>query len=129
MGQTERDAALEQAYEGIKNRFSGTKEQFISCFYDWEIVPVIAGGDICGSVFIKDNEIHVSVNNSAKRRWFTREICIKTLDRIIKKYGVAKTRAMKQQKDCCDFIERMGFTMVSEQDGLCLYENREIKYA
>jgi len=122
----ERDLALLEAYKGIKPRSHlMTIEAFFKAFSDWEVIPVTIRKRIVGAILVKNEEIHVSVNQESRGLWI-RKSSFNILKRILKEYGTIKTKALKSCEPCHYFIERLGFKQTFEDNQFFYYEKTEV---
>lgn len=125
---TERQEALEAAYESSRNRLKLPKDKFMDAFGSWIVCPVRVSGAIVGGVLLKGNEVHVAVSKSSEGRWLSRSLIRRVLGNLISRYGVAVTSVMKDNERGQRFVERLGFQRVGEKEGTIGYELRQLHF-
>ncbi len=121
---------LAQAFLGMKCRLP-TCSFFKFCvgLTDWVVKPVVTkDNELCGGVFIKMNEIHISVNSSYKGSWGLRSVLRLHLNPTMKTWGYVITKT-HSDSGCNEFIQRIGFTpKYVDESGYVHYELRRVKY-
>lgn len=103
----DRSEAIAKAYEATAPRMPGVSIHAFSMALDGaDVHPVAVDGQCVGAVVVLGCEVHACVVPSACGRWFGRQQA-RILGDVLKKYGVAATRATTAQG--VHFVERLGF--------------------
>lgn len=122
---SERQQALEAAYESAKDRMRLSKDDFLHAFGSWHVRPVRVSGEIVGAVLIGGNQIHACIQPKGFRRWLTKGVLRETLLKVIEEHGSAITSVGKGNEIGHRFVAGLGFKPVSEADGVTWYEVRK----
>jgi hypothetical protein len=80
---------------------------FIAHFWDWTTYPVVVDGELVGAVVMRGPEIHACITPAGFTKWYTEEVRLATLDRILKEYGHAITAVTTEAG--AKFVRRLGF--------------------
>lgn len=116
--------ALRAAFYACKARADASglsEEKFISGFVGWEIIPVVVGGNIVGSVMLNGPEMHVAVSEFVRRKWATPALWRKVIDKTLDQYGFAVTSAMEGNAQGLEFVKRIGFVEISRHGGVIVF--------
>lgn len=114
-----------QAMAKIAEAINRTPEEvaFVSEQLGAEIEPIMINGEIVGGLTIVGPEIHATVVDSARGKWF-RKGTKKVLDRLVKEHGYALTRVDKNEVVGKRFVQRLGFRCIGECNGADVYTYR-----
>lgn len=119
---SERQEALEAAYESAKERMHLSRDDFMATFGTWRVRPVKVRGELVGAVLVGGNQIHACIKPRGFRRWLTKGVLKDTLLAVITEHGRAITSVSKDNEIGHRFVAGLGFKPVSEADGVTWYE-------
>lgn len=124
---TPQNLALFMVYESVKHRLTVGFEQYAEAVKDWDILPLVQGGQVIGGVLAKENEMHVGygVRPKGTVRAHIRAI----LEPMIARYGFIKTKVSVENVSGLEFCYRLGFTKYDETDGHVLLKCNRSDYA
>jgi hypothetical protein len=107
--------AINAIYNSVKGRLSITEEQFAEAMKGWEFVELTQGDEVVGAVMIKGNELHVGY--SKKPTFSIRRHIKQTLKKLVDLYGEAVTTVNSSNERGLNFCKRLGFVVMSENEG------------
>lgn len=122
---SERQEALEAAYESAKDRMPLSRGDFMATFGTWQVRPVKVRGELVGAVLVGGNQIHACIKPRGFGRWLSKGVLKDTLLAVIERHGRAITSVAKGNEIGHTFVAGLGFKPVFEADGVIWYEVRD----
>ena len=123
---SDKEEAIKSIYESVKSRLGLELDDFAKAIKDWEIIPLKHEDKIIGGVMVKGNELHVGY--SSKPVASIRGHIKATLVDLINKYGSAVTMVLKENEAGLNFCKRLGFVVISEEQGKIVMKCDRCKY-
>lgn len=109
-----REFLVERLWEKAEPMVFITKEAFVNGLSQWEIYPVVEGGEIL--VIVATDGPHMHFETMETGRSITRRIVRQVLEPLIEKYGYAVTKTPKDEARQRRFNELIGFKVVGEDE-------------
>lgn len=122
----DKEEAIKSIYESVKSRLELSLDDFIKAINDWEIIPLKHDNKVIGGVMIKGNELHVGYGSKPVAS--IRSHIKATLASLINKYGSAVTVVVKENEAGLNFCKRLGFVVISEEQGKIVMKCDRCKY-
>ena len=119
---TEREEALEAAYESAKDRIELSRSDFLATYGSWDVRPVRVRGRIVGGVLMGGNQIHACIKPEGLRRWLSKRVLRETLFKVMEKHGSAMTSVAKGNEIGHRFVTGLGFRPVADTGSAVWYE-------
>jgi GNAT superfamily N-acetyltransferase len=111
------------AYETCKDRWTGSKDEFLKYIEDWNKTPVFVEDEVAGVLLNKGSETHACILKPYFGRWIGKWF-FGYLSDILKREGYITTTVMSNRKAGHSFVKRLGFVKTHETDGVVHYEKR-----
>jgi RimJ/RimL family protein N-acetyltransferase len=87
-----------------------TFEEWLKSAEEWKTQPVLGENNkLIAVVMIRENEIHVSIDQSYRGKWLNRGIIRDIIGRLFYEYGTVKTCTTWGNKEAENFVSRLGF--------------------
>ncbi|NYS10339.1 hypothetical protein PBR31_00030 [Xanthomonas phage PBR31] len=120
--------AIRSLYQSVEARLPAgfSFADFERAIADWEVIPVMEGGEVIGAVMVKGNELHVGFSRQGA--------CIRgEIKRIFKpllqKFGELVTTVCADNKRGLSFCKRLGFEEIEMSGGVVKMRCTGCKYA
>ena len=94
----------------------------------WVVHPVYYNGCIVGGIMQKGAEIHTSIAPEFQRKWNPRPYINSILYPALEKYGEIISLADKNDKNCLNWLMKLGFSVTSEDSNYFHLKLTEIKF-
>jgi N-acetylglutamate synthase-like GNAT family acetyltransferase len=95
--------------EALQERVVLTKQQVKEIFKEFVLYGISNDTEIVGCILLKENEIHVAVLKSFRKRFFTKKLFKQVATDVVKEYGSLKTKVLDTNTIGLDFITKLGF--------------------
>lgn len=113
---------------GIDNAYSPDRILQALASDNWEIHPVKFNGKIIGAIIQKDGDIHTTIAPEYQKRWNPRPYIKNILYPALRKYGEIKSQSAKNDVRGRKWLEKLGFTLTSEDEENYYFKLTEIKF-
>ncbi len=122
----DRAACLEFMYaKCLEERFI-FRDAYMEAMYEWEVRPIIVGGLAVGVLAQCGAEIHIALDRAGAFA-HGRRIIRECLTQGIAKHGHLTTRALRGDARAAQFLGRLGFYRVTEDNDCVHYRINETK--
>lgn len=105
---------IELLWKKAEPMFFAAKDDFIRGLINWEIYPIIEGGQIVVIVATRGPQMHFETMETGRQ--ITRRIVRLVLEPLIAKFGYAVTKTPKEEIRQRRFNELIGFVVVGEDE-------------
>lgn len=123
-----RKNALKQFLNGVNN--IATLE-VISKELDkhgWTVHPVYYQNKIIGAIVEKEGSIHTSISPDFQKKWYPLPYIKTILYPALDKYGIIYSDADKKDKRAMNWLTKLGFYIIREDDERFFYAMTEKKF-
>lgn len=117
----DRDAALDALVLALRERVSIDRATADQVFSGFELSAAVSGGEVIGTFLAKGPEVHAAIVPCHRRKWASRSLMRKALDPIMARFGFVQTSVMKDNVKGHDFVTRLGFQPVGENESMTFF--------
>lgn len=93
---------------------------------EWELTPCMVGNDVGGVLLEKDGEVHVVIRPEYKCAMYWRKNIRELMQPLLDRCGYVTTRVSNDNIQAHNFVQKMGFKIAAECNGVTLYMLRNL---
>ena len=105
----DRDMGLRAGYEATEWRIPVDEDTYRMFLEDWRVQAIMRDNQCIGAVFRRDDELHVSILPSWRRRWLTKGLLQQLFGN-----ATTRTRVTLGHEYMHDILRRLGFVQLDD---------------